>query len=79
MINSKLDAKKSNTSTKFPLLAKHIDSDLVVLFTSTCIGVVMIPNRNYTYGYYMNGWNSAFDSNIWTILPEGSSVTLTVE
>jgi hypothetical protein len=40
---------------KFPCLG--ISGSLVVLFTSSCGGVVVAPDENYAIGHISNAWN----------------------
>ena len=63
---------------EFPLFAKA-SNGLIVLFTDNQTGTVVDGGASkQTIGYYNNNWISVTDDH-WTILPKGSTVTLTQE
>lgn len=63
---------------EFPLFAKA-SSGLIVLFTDNQEGTVVDGGASkQTIGYYNNNWIPVTDDH-WTILPKGSTVTLTQE
>ena len=63
---------------EFPLFAKA-SNGLIVLFTDNEKGTVVDGGASkQTIGYYNNNWISV-TSDHWTILPKGSTVTLTQE
>ena len=75
MIKSKLYESISSKDALFPIMAKLIAAPDVVLFTSECVGTVIVGSI-YKLGRYDTNWISCFDTAHWTIPPQGSKVEL---
>jgi hypothetical protein len=80
MINSKIILDKEyKKEIIFPILARNIDDNYVVLFTSrSCGTVVFIPEKviSYRIGYHDTGWPNLLESNHWEILSPDEKITL---
>lgn len=61
----------------YPLLAKAKSSDYIVLFTASTEGVVLYGSEVYKVGHFSADWISCWDTSLWQILPEGTTITLT--
>lgn len=59
----------------FPVLAKHAESGLIVLFTSPTEGTVLIE-RGVVCGKHVKNWGLFYDRKEWTLLKPGASVIL---
>ncbi len=78
MITASLKERAYTSKPQYPLLAKCAKTTgLVVLFSSEKCGTVLEGGRStQPVGTYCQSWYSAENANEWTILPEGSVVTL---
>jgi hypothetical protein len=80
MINSKIILDKEyKKEIIFPILARNIDDNYVVLFTSrNCGTVVFIPEKVsvYSIGYHYTGWANLLESGRWEILSPYEKITL---
>lgn len=64
--------------SRFPILAKLVDSNKVVLFTSLKTGVVLIPDNDHKVGDTAD-WVDVDKPEIWEVLPGGTEVRLVQE
>ena len=57
---------KFDSEIKYPILMKSNFTELVVLFTDICSGMVMIDaSRSYKFGYTYTEWTPATDAEVW--------------
>lgn len=77
-INTNADAAKKPV---YPLLRWNRHKKYVVLFYSECTGTVVAREDGaiYTLGYHSDTWFHPDNTDYWTPLASGESVTLTVE
>lgn len=68
--------EQTEPKLEFPLLAKDIKSDLVVLFTARAIGVVVQSGFGYPIGYTSEIWDGPDRNNNWTLLPRGTKIVI---
>ena len=65
-ISTKFEQEIQNSEIKYPILMKSNFTELVVLFTDICSGMVMIDaSRNYKFGYTYTEWTPATDAEVW--------------
>jgi hypothetical protein len=79
-MKTKIDEALENAEPKFPLLARNVAHDFIVLFSGKREGtVVHIKNKICPVGHHTNAWIDLDESEIWTILPPGSKIILEQE
>ena len=83
MIKSKIKAAKSSLpEPEFPILmqyAKNKESGFVVMFLSSCVGVVVASCAiSRPVGYFSDSWVDYDDCEWWERLPVGSKVKMEV-
>lgn len=69
---------KPEKPLSYPVLVRAKGNKHVVLMTSKHDGVVLVQGNYYKpVGHHSNSWVDADDSDVWEILPDGYSLTLT--
>lgn len=79
MIESALIRKKMEKITEFPLLAESKSTGLIILFANKTSGIVVSNDKIHKFGHYADDWIECNDEKYWSILPVGTSITLTVK
>lgn len=77
-VKSVLTIKLEVKEPTFPVLCKNVDKNFTVLFDDyTCGTVVHSEDSSISVGKYEDSWYKWNDKKHWTVLPKGSTVTLT--
>lgn len=61
-----------------PVLAKLNGTNTTVIFTAPSVGTVIAWGGQYYLGNHRQDWDNINNKEIWTVLPKGSQVILTV-
>lgn len=76
-ITSTLNLDSPRKWVEYPVLARHINFDLVVLFTEERKGVVVVPGGANDLGDALDYWIPVSNKDEWVILPRGAKVEIT--
>lgn len=60
----------------FPILARSVNGNTIVLFNSGCSGTILNSDRAYRDVGYCDELVNVFFEDFWVILPKGVTVTL---
>lgn len=76
-MKSKIVGEGKGADMGFPLMAKSTTSDMVVLFTGSTVGMVLVSgSEKFSVGEFKYYWSACTDSTEWEIL---NSVTIKFE
>ena len=68
-----------NKEIKFPVLAKALGQEHIVMFTSKTKGIVLNGTKVYKVGHFCSDWVNIEDKDVWYILPKNYKVIFTQE